>query len=95
LTVDRHRSPRGGIEDLAGKKGIAQNVGTNLPVPVRGDDAAEIALTVGISWNRDLRLLMICVSRNCSKLKKKDGAVWPGGIHNTRDITRYIALESR
>ena len=22
-------------------------------------------------------------------------AVWPGGIHNTRDITRYIALESR
>ena len=22
-------------------------------------------------------------------------AVWPGGIHNTRDITRFIALESR
>lgn len=22
-------------------------------------------------------------------------AVWPGGFHNTRDITRYIALESR
>jgi len=22
-------------------------------------------------------------------------AVWPGGIHNTRDITWYIALESR
>jgi nitrilase len=22
-------------------------------------------------------------------------AVWPGGIHNTRDITRFIAIESR
>lgn len=22
-------------------------------------------------------------------------ALWPGGIHNTRDITRFIALESR
>ena len=22
-------------------------------------------------------------------------AVWPGGIHNTRDVTRFIALESR
>jgi nitrilase len=22
-------------------------------------------------------------------------AVWPGGIHNTRDITRFIALEAR
>ncbi len=22
-------------------------------------------------------------------------AVWPGGVHNTRDITRFIALESR
>jgi nitrilase len=22
-------------------------------------------------------------------------AIWPGGIHNTRDITRFIALEAR